>query len=117
MNFNAAISGIRNALFRQGVTANNVANVNTPGYRARQVINAETASGGVGVGEVRESTAPGSPDILQLSDAAYAANAGSNVDLAEEQINTLTNAAQLRANVSVLKVQDDALGAVLDIKR
>jgi len=114
MNFNSAISGIRNALFRQDVTANNVANLNTPGFRARQVINAEAPGGGVGVGELRQSDAPGRPDILDLSPEAYAANAGSNVDLAEEEINTLANAAQLRANASVLKVQDDALGELFD---
>jgi len=112
MNFSTAISGLRNALFRQNVNANNVANLNTNNYEARQVINAESEGGGVRVGEVRKDPTPGAPtDILELSDAAR-----SNVDLATEQTSSILNRAQFQANAASLRAQDELLQSVLDLE-
>jgi len=112
MNLSTAITGLRNALFRQNVTANNVANVNTNNYQARQVVNVESSSGGVRVGEVRADQSPGAPvDILDISDEAR-----SNVDLATEQTNTILNRAQFQANAASIRAQDELLKSVLDLE-
>lgn len=42
---------------------------------------------------------------------------GSNVDLARELVGQIVNSGFTRANIKMLKVQDEMLGAVLDIKR
>lgn len=45
--FFASISGIISSFRRHAVTSNNVANVGTPGYRARRLLARENRAGGV----------------------------------------------------------------------
>ncbi len=113
MNFNIPLSGLQNAALRQNVAANNIANLNTPGYRAHSVINAETKGGGVRAAEIREDDTPGRPDVLNLSDEALTS---SNVDLSTEAVATIVNGASYKANAAVVRVEDDLLGTLLDIR-
>lgn len=114
MNFDIPLSGLQNAALRQNVAANNIANLNTPGYRARSVINAETEGGGVRAAEMHPDDAPGRPDVLSLSEEALAS---SNVDLATEAVATIVNGASYQANAAVVRVEDDLLGSLLDIRK
>lgn len=114
MNISIPLSGLQNAAFRQNVTANNVANLNTAGYRARSVVNSEVDGVGVRVGEIRESEVPGRPDVLNLSAEALAS---SNVSLVTEVAATMANGASYQANAAVVRAEDDLLGTLLDIRK
>lgn len=111
MNMNIPLSGMANAAYRLGVSANNVANINTQGYRARSVVSIETEGGGVRVGEVREAPSPGRVNTESLS-----GDAGSNVDLAEETVGNALFAAAYRANATVARTQNELLGTVLNMR-
>jgi flagellar basal body rod protein FlgG len=107
----ASLSGIRNALQRLGLTANNIANQQTPGYQALRATNVESAAGGVQIGAVVRDQTPGSP----LPDfAGGPALVGSNVDPTVEQVNLLINKHQFEANINALRAQNDLLGDLLD---
>ena len=108
----ASISGMANALRRLGLTAQNIANQQTPGYQALRAENVEGPSGGVRIGAITRDPQPGVP----LLDASGSPSIeGSNVDPSIEQVNLLLNRRQFEANISALKAQNDTLGDVLDL--
>ncbi len=98
MSLQVSATGIALARQRQEVTANNVANLNTPGFRASRV------TGGV----VRQGDAPPTH-----TDGPRR----SGVDLATEEVNTLVNTETVRANASAFRAQDEAVGTLLDLSR
>lgn len=59
MGLYISASGILNALQRNDIRANNVANLQTPGYRAQQPTSSESPAGGAYVSSVSSSTASG----------------------------------------------------------
>ncbi len=59
MGLQISASGILNAIQRQRVAANNIANLRTPGFRAGRADSTETAGGGVRLGGVTQNNAPG----------------------------------------------------------
>jgi flagellar basal-body rod protein FlgG len=61
--FSSAVSGIEAAVLRQDVTANNVANINTPGFMRSRVNQVERAGGGTAVASITRDTRPG-PSIV-----------------------------------------------------
>lgn len=99
----ASLSGIRTSAQAVGVASNNIANVNTPGYKAQELQQRDLPQGGVEASGIRESQeAP--------------REGGSNVDLASEVVNLKTDAIGYQANLKFLKVQDLILGATLDMR-
>ncbi len=105
--FSIAGSGLAAAQAQLNVAAQNVANLDTPGYQARRADLVELSGGGVAVKGVSKDPTPGAtqPDGGQ----------GSNVDLAHEMIN-LTRAKLLyTANAAVLKIGQKTTGTLLDI--
>ena len=56
-------SGILNAVRRNEVTANNIANLRTPGFRASRAQSVERASGGVEVGSILRDPRPGPTEL------------------------------------------------------
>ncbi len=110
----ASLSGLVNATQRLGLTASNIANQDTPGYRALRATNVESADGGVRIGTITRDTTPGPP----LPDFAGGPELiGSNVDPAVEQVNLLINRRQFEANINALRAQNDTLGELLDSLR
>lgn len=89
-------------------TANNIANVNTNGFRSRSVNLVETSGGGVEVGSTPENTTPGP---LQGAETA------SNVDIATEMVNLIRDERFTQFNAAGIKAQDEVLGTILDLKR
>ena len=73
VSFNASLSGLNAAATQVGVAANNVANLNTNGYRAKSVDFVSTPDGGVQAADLRTSPADPAPN-------------GSNVDPAAEMV-------------------------------
>ena len=59
LTFSIAVSALRAAFDRQAITANNVANVSTPGYRARRAHQVESFGGGTEINAVRRDESQG----------------------------------------------------------
>ena len=102
MNINTSLSGIRNAFERQDVTANNIANINTKNYKARDVLNKEVKNGGVEAAIKKSTETPNKN--------------GNNVNLTREIVNQINNINQEKTNINVLKSQNEMFGSLIDIK-
>lgn len=113
MNLSIPLSGLRAAETRQAATANNIANLNTPGYRPRTVGLSEQTGGGVATDVPRSDNASPPADTLDLSPGAQAP---SGVDLASEAVDTIVNTTAYAANAAVIRVEDELLGALLDTR-
>lgn len=115
------ISGILNVLsalnaFQKKieVTANNIANVSTDGFKKSRVEMLESASSGVEA--VIEPVAIPGIEIMEDTHQGPRLVEQSNVDLAEEQVNLIVGQRGYEMNLKVLKVQDEVLGTLLDIR-
>ncbi|MBZ4648785.1 MAG: protein of unknown function domain protein [Desulfomicrobiaceae bacterium] len=95
----------------QAVTANDVANMNTPGYRAKEArLESGPGDQGVRVAEIREDTSAG-PLVPGPEDTLVE---GSNVDLATEMVQMVQDEAAYAANAAAIRTQADMNGALLD---
>ena len=100
-SFNASISGIKTSFTRQDITANDVANINTPGYEQSTPVQSELKTGGTEISSIIKTPNP-SKEM-------------SNTDLAEETVEQIRNKNTLSANVKVMKVQDEMLKNTIDL--
>ena len=101
-SFDASVSGVKAAFFRQEVTANDVANVNTIGYR--QITPYQT-----------EAAPQGGTRVSHLTRTPNGASMPSTTDLAEETKEQIENKGALQANLGVIKAKDKMLGDLLDM--
>lgn len=116
-----ALSGLNAASARLGNAANNIANADTPGYRARRV---DLAPGPEGVrilgtspryADTYTSTAGSTdtpPDATPDSDER---SAPSDVDLATEAVDVIRTKSLYGANAAVVRVADSLIGTLLDV--
>lgn len=95
MNFDAAVSGIRASSLRLAVSANNVANLNTEGFKASRSVMQENEVGG-GVRVNIEKTDHGA-------------------DLGEEMVEQMVALRYGQANGKVFKIQSEMLGDLVNI--
>ncbi len=93
--FSIANSGLRAAQGMLAVSANNIANLNTPGYLTQRAKLSELPEGGVQISGIMST--------------------GKGVDLATEEVNTIQAKTMYRANATVVKVADQMYGSLLDI--
>lgn len=101
-----------NAFSRKlGVSANNIANVNTDGFKKSRAVLEEESPYGVNVNISRVDT-PGS--LIPSFDESGEAKESSNVSLEEEIIGLKIAENGFKANLKALKAADEALGSLLD---
>jgi flagellar hook protein FlgE len=100
--FSAGVSGLRATAQAFALTSNNIANLNSNGYRAERLVQQSLPQGGVAAQGVQLSQAPLEPG-------------GSNVDLATEAVQMKTLSVGYQADAAFLKVQEGMLGSALDI--
>lgn len=91
----------------QAVSANNVANVNTDGFKASDV-SLETGPDGQGVrvGSIQESTSAG-PIFGEVE--------RSNTDLGREMVDMMTTSRAFSANVAAVRVSEEMTGHLLNM--
>lgn len=96
-----ALSGLTAQKQRLAVTASNVANVSTEGYKPLEArLSSQTIAGEGGAGVT----------------ASVGEKAGSDsVDLSEEAVNLIVTKAAFKANLAVIKTQDEMTSALLDV--
>ena len=97
----AALSALQSTQLRQNIAANDVANINTPGYE--QVTPRQT--------ELR----PAGTAVTSLSRTPNSGNPLSSTDLATEMVEVNTNKTTYGANLAVIKAQDRMTGDLIDM--
>ena len=95
------------------VISNNIANVNTDGYKKRRASFSEGSNGTVEVTVARIDT-PGPPNV-DAKDYPNLKEEMSNVDLTEEIPQMMITQRGYEANLKTLKIQDEMIGALLDV--
>jgi len=109
---NAAISTLQAFGQKMGITASNIANVATDGYKKSQAVFEDGRHGEVEVREQRIDT-PGLPSVSSAVDPP-AVHERSNVALEEEIPELITAVYGFRANLKTVQAQDEILGRLLD---
>ncbi|MDD5672842.1 MAG: flagellar basal body protein [Chitinivibrionales bacterium] len=101
LSLSSALSGLQTTQTRQDATAYNVANVNSQGFSRVAAQIAEMPSGGA--------------RIAGLNRIPNADPTTSNTDLAQTTGEQIENKTAYGANLAVMKVQNNMLGALLDL--
>ncbi|MBW1711666.1 MAG: hypothetical protein JRJ59_00750 [Deltaproteobacteria bacterium] len=105
-----SVSGLNAAGTKMEVTANNVANSLTDGFKKSRTVNQEEAQGGVSatVDKVETQgpvvTDPDSGQQRELS----------NVDLGQEMINMIEAERHFEANLAALETEEEMIGTLID---
>jgi flagellar hook protein FlgE len=107
----ATVSSLNAFGQKLGVTAGNIANVNTDGYKKYRAIFQEGQSGAVEVTTLRDET---EIPLGRLGAGEQPAQTASNVALEEEFPELMTSVYGFKANLKTLKAQDENLGNLLD---
>lgn len=92
---NVAISALRSFSTSQQITANNVANLNTDGFKASRATIQEDKTGGV---------------------TASASSTGDSVEISREAVSLISNSHGFKANINALKATDEMTRQLLNIK-
>jgi len=109
----SALSGLLAFQKKIGVTANNLANVNTDGFKKSRVILAESQPQGVQA-EIERVSTPG-PMALEQTQEGESLVEKSNVDVGEEMVNLILGQRSYEANLRTVKAEDERLESLLDI--
>jgi flagellar basal-body rod protein FlgC len=111
----SAFSGLT-AFSRQiEVTAHNVANVNTDGFKKSHMEFVSVETGGV-LPVVQKDDSTG-PTVLRDSGYGPIQVELSNVDFGEEAVNQIIGQRGFEANLQAINTADQMLGTILDIKK
>ena len=109
---NSTVTALKAFVTKMGVTANNVANVNTDGFKKNRVTFQEDRNGGVRV-EITRDEIPGLRyDRIQNGEVFEKET--SNVDLSEEIPDLMMTKRAYQANLKTIEAQDEMLGSLLD---
>jgi flagellar hook protein FlgE len=98
---------------KMGVTANNIANVETEGFKKNRATLIEDPEKNVTVNITRSDT-PGSATV-DTTNGQLTEKEQSNVDLAEEIPQTVVTQRGYEANLSTIRTQDEMMKSVIDI--
>lgn len=110
-SLNTTVSALQAFGQKLNVTAGNIANVNTDGYKKYRAIFQEGSNGQVEMSTSRDES--GTP-IGGQEEAGKAAQTASNVALEEELPDLITSVYGFKANLKTVKAQDEMLGNLLD---
>ena len=109
---NSTVSALRAFVTKMGVTAHNIANVNTDGFKKNQARFQTVQNGGVRV-EIRKDNSPGLRyDVTENGKTVEKET--SNVDLSEEIPDLMITKRAYQANLKTIETQDEMLGSLLD---
>lgn len=109
---NGTISALRAFVTKLGVSADNIANVNTDGFKRNRATLHEDYNGGVRV-ELSKDESPGLRyDVIE--DGEKVEKETSNVNLNEEIPDLMLTRRAYQANLKTIETQDEMLGSLLD---
>jgi flagellar basal body rod protein FlgG len=107
-----ALSALRALGKKVEVTANNVANVDTVGFKKKRAIFQEASPSGVTV-SIEQVNTPGGP--LPPDEGKADIRESSNVAVEEEMVDLIATGHAYTANVKLLKAEDEILGTLFDM--
>jgi len=110
---NSTLSALQAYRKSMGVTANNIANVNTEEFKKSRATMIEGVNGGVEV-DVEKVNTPGHR-YQELQGDQMVEKETSNVNLEEELPDLMVTQRTYEANLKVLQTRDKMLGSMLDI--
>jgi flagellar basal body rod protein FlgG len=93
------------------VIANNIANVNTDGFKRQKTTSVESRPAGVEL-TIRRDTSPGGPIA---GNDGQPARESSNVSVADEMVGLITNQQAYDANLKALKTAFEMSGRIVDL--
>jgi flagellar basal-body rod protein FlgC len=99
---------------KMAVTANNVANLQSEGFKKSRVLLEEESHGGVGA-QIESVSTPGVV-ITEENEQGMAEKELSNVDLEKEILETILTQRGYQANLKTAETEDEMLGFLLDTK-
>ncbi len=108
----SALSGLFAFRTKIDVTAHNVANLDTDGFKKSRAVMEETPPGGVQA-RVQTVNTPG-PRVLDPSSPGARFVEKSNVDIGEAMVDLITARRSYEANLETLKTENELLGSLLD---
>lgn len=98
---------------RMGVISNNIANVNSDGFKSSRTVLEEGQNSSVNA-VIQKNNTPGY--IVQDDLAAGGIKEMSNVDPGKEITDTIPTQRGYEANLKMVKTQDEILGTLIDMK-
>lgn len=107
-----ALSGLRAFETKLAVNTNNIANVNTDGFKKSRASMQEAAEGGVSV-TLTQVNLPGVPAGIDQQTGKQIES--SNVDIAEEMVDQMITRYAFEANIITIKTADEMQQTLLDI--
>ncbi|MFH1350144.1 MAG: flagellar basal body rod C-terminal domain-containing protein [Pseudomonadota bacterium] len=110
---NSTLSAVQTFGTKMGVTANNLANVETDEFKKSRATISEGPAEGVVV-EIEKVDSPG-PTVTGLVDGEMKERELSNVDMAEEITEMIPTQKGYEANLTVIKTKEEMLGSIIDI--
>ena len=110
-----ALSGLTAIGKQIEVVANNVANVNTDGFKKSRTEFVEIPTGGV-LPVVEKDDSSG-PTVLRDTGGNQTMVELSNVDLGEEMVQQIVAQHSFEANLQTLRTGEALLGSILDIRK
>ncbi|TVM18848.1 flagellar biosynthesis protein FlgG [Oceanidesulfovibrio indonesiensis] len=124
MPIDIGVSALNAYSTRAQVTANNIANVNTDGFKASRA-DLETGPGGQGVqvsaimedtstGPMVQSLVPTADPLTGRIETEYQWVEGSNTDISREMVTLMTTERAYAANATTIRTWDEMVGTVLD---
>jgi flagellar basal-body rod protein FlgC len=112
-NVSSNLSALRAYGTKMGIIADNVANLNTDGYKKNRAVLKEGPNQSVAV-DIQQVDTPGA--VYERYDGhERVEKETSNVDLAEELPAMITTQHAYTANLKVLQARDEVLGSLLDV--
>ena len=110
---NSTVSALQAYKSQMEVTSNNIANVNTEGFKKSKATLQEGTNGGVQV-DIKKVDTPGHR-YQALEGDQMVEKETSNVDLPEEVPQMMVTQHSYQANMKVIQTQDEILGNMLNI--
>ena len=110
--FNTALTGLKAFDIKLDVNANNLANVNTDGFKASRVVMKESAQGGVQA-TTQQINLPGIS--LGTNEQTGKERESSNVNTAEEMVDQIVTQYAFASNTLTVKTADKMQQTLLDI--
>ncbi|HIJ56168.1 MAG TPA: hypothetical protein HPQ03_08580 [Deltaproteobacteria bacterium] len=112
-SINSSISALKAFEKKMGVTANNVANVESEEFKKSRAVMTEGARKEVRV-EIEKIETSG-PIVSEIEDGKVVEKELSNVDLVEEIPQTIIAQRNFEANLKSIQAQEETLNSFLDI--
>ncbi|MBN2809390.1 MAG: hypothetical protein JXR80_07840 [Deltaproteobacteria bacterium] len=108
-----SLNAIQNNFARLQTSADNIANLNTDGYKGQRLIFSQGASGNPTPRRTSDLS-PGPTRLEENQQGDLVEIEMSNVDLATEMVKSMESEQAIKANIKAARTADEILGEIID---